>query len=360
MMNLKHLVGVLACWALLLACGSEAAPEQLRGMLLTLEGMAEVGDAQTEGPLQPALAFRMHTPQGDQLHFVDVETEGEFPTDFMLHLTKPPPRKVIDRTRELHELAPDARPPFPIAYLAAVTDDLPDFIYAEPSESGQTNCASGPPCTVERRWCVNSAIEAFDDDDCYGEHRTCAAGALSYDDCTTTSTEGNPDVVDYPWKRLAGLSENLRIFYLSEALAADDPVAIQFELPALEAGYHALEVIGPSAEERQDAEACKRMLYEEGLVAYNAEHGTEYTYDEIAQCWSDLYHLESCVNDGERALALRAAGERILQAGELREDVPCNPLLEPRRRVLASEELHDISMRIGPDISPSVDGGNDW
>jgi hypothetical protein len=358
MITTKQLFRVHACWALLLACGSEASPGQL-GEPLTLQGTAEIEDGQTEGKLQPALAFRIHTPQGDQLHFARVDIEGELAADFMLHITKRPSQKVIEATRRLYESAPDYRPPFPIAYLAVVTDDLPGIIYAEPSASGQI-CAAGPPCTVQAQWCVNSAIEGFDDDECYREHRTCAAGAFSYDDCATTSAEGNPDVRGYPWKRLAGLSEDLRIFYLSEALAADDPVAIQFELPALEAGYHALEVIGPTPEELEDAEACKRMLYEEGIVAYNAAHETEYTYDEIAQCWSDLYHLESCADDGERAVVWRAARERVIQGNVLSEDLPCAPFVEPRRRLLPPKELHSIFVRIGPDIAPSADSDHDW
>jgi hypothetical protein len=61
---------------LLAACGSQSSPDYVGESLLTLQGRVEIADAQTEGSLRPALAFRIHTIHGDELHFLDVETEG--------------------------------------------------------------------------------------------------------------------------------------------------------------------------------------------------------------------------------------------------------------------------------------------
>jgi hypothetical protein len=347
-------------WCVLAACGSQSSPDYVGESLLTLEGRVEIADAQTEGSLRPALAFRIHTTHGDELHFLDVETEGEFPADFVLRILKPPSQKVMDATRKTYEVFHDDRPPFPAAYLTAVTDDLPGAIDAEPSPMYSSNCVSGPPCAVDMRWCLNSSYDWWDGEDCYSEQRECATGALAFDDCTPVSSEGNPKVPDYPWQRLAGLSQDLRILYLPKRLSADDPVAVEFGLPALEAGYHALEVTPPTEGELEEAAACKMALYAEAIAEYNAEHDSEYTYDDIAKCLSELYHLEECANDGALSLVLTAGQKRIYRDGRLREDLSCSPIAETRRRVLTAEELNHISVRIASGVEPSGSGESAW
>lgn len=355
---------LLGC-SLLLACGSQASPEYVGEALLTLQGRVEIVDNQTEGPLRPALAFRTPTPFGGELHFLGVETSGEFPADFTLRVMEPPSQEVIDTVRESYEHDDDRRPPFPHAYLTAVTDDLPDVIDAEPSLNSGNNCGPDAPCEVRVNWCLNSSYDWWDEEDCYSEFLECPAGTLWLDDCTHVSSEGNPNVRDYPWKRLAGLSEDLRIIYLESALSADDPVAVAFDLPALDAGYHALEVLGPTEQELQDAEQCVIATKEVAIAEYNAEHGTAFTYEDTVVCGSDLNTPESC--DGEMRgvidaiiylVALTDDGETREQ--QIARDLGCTVTAQTRRRVLTAEETEHISVRIAPDVRPSNAGSRGW
>lgn len=366
-MKIQYLSGPLLGCSLLLACGSQASPEYVGEALLTLEGSVEIVDSQTEGELRPALAFRTRARHGDQLHFLDVETSGEFPSDFTLRVLQPPSQEIIDTVRDRYEQGDDHNPPFPYAYLTAVTDDLPDVIDAEPSLSIGSRCGPDEPCEIDMNWCLNQSYDWWDAEDCYSEIHECAAGTLWFDDCTYASSEGNPDVRNYPWTRLAGLSEALQIIYLESPLSADDPVATAFSLPALDAGYHALEVIGPTEEERQDAQECWVAVNELAIADYNEEHDTDWTYADLVPCGSDLNTPQSCSEQPMQDLI--AVIQNLIGAPEvgsttgqqqLEQELGCRVTAETRRRVLTAEQAEHISVRIAPDIRPSNAGRRTW
>jgi hypothetical protein len=364
-MKIQRSSGLLLGLLLLFACGSQASPEYIGKALLELEGSVEIVESKADGPLHPALAFRTRVPTGSKLHFMDVDTTGEFPSDFTLRVMEPPSQDVIDAERERYEQGNDRRPPFPHAYLTAVTDDLPDVIDAEPSESAGFGCQPDEMCGLHTTWCLNSSYDWWDGEDCYSEFSECPEDVLWRDECTYVSSEGNPDVRDYPWKRLAGLSEELRIIYLPEALDDDDPVAIEFDLPALDAGYHALEVIGPSEEELEDAAACQVAIKETVIAEYNAEHGTDYTHDDLVLCGSDFNTPAACSEEmadlvSEIIYLIAEGDDGRTREQVLAEQLDCTATAATHRRVMTADELEHVSVRIAPDVSPSNAGRHTW
>jgi hypothetical protein len=352
-------LGVGCC--VLAACGSQASPDYVGESLLTLSGRVEIADSQVEGTLRPALAFRSMRPEGPQLHFVDGATTGEFPSDFTLHVTEPPPQVVIDRARERHGSDP-AFPPFPVAFMTAIGEDLPGTIDAEPSQRGSQrqpcNGASDLPCEVVKEWCIDSTGAHGDrrDEVCYSETRECGPRPLHFEDCALVSTKGNPDVREYPWQRLAGMSERLMIIWLEKALAADDQVAVDFDLPELAAGYHAFEVTSPSDKEQAAAEQCENDAYELSLAQYNEEHGTQWMLADLLYCQRGVAFYEECV-EGE----LSEAGEGLFRHYDSSfEQLGCVRELQNEYRLLNADETAHISVRIAPDVRPLVDERERW
>lgn len=356
-MKTGYLSSIAAGCCLLAACGSQASPDYVGESLLTLSGRVEIAGSMVEGPLRPALAFRSRTPGTTELHFIEGQTTGAFPSDFTLRVTAPPPKVVIDRARMRHKVDPDY-PPFPVAFITAVGDDLPSTIDAEPSQIGTNACVGDPddPCEVSWEWCLNN-LESDDHsdskDECYSETRECAPEAIEFEDCTLSSSEGNPDVRDYPWNRLAGMSERLMVIWLAESLAADDPVAVHFELPELAAGYHAFEVTRPSDEERAAVEQCLLDVTELSIEQYNAEHGTEWMLDDVLPCRSRLHHYEACFS-GELNEVLNGLYE-YFESGL--EQLGCVREIENEHRLLSEDETEHISVRIAPDVRPLGERG---
>jgi hypothetical protein len=329
--------------------------------LLTLSGRVEIADSQVEGTLRPALAFRSVRPGARELHFVGGETIGAFPSDFTLRVTAPPPQVVIDRTRARAALDADFFP-FPVAFMTAIGDDLPSTIDAEPQQIGgqQQPCSgySDLPCEVGKGWCVDSNDDHGGrwEERCYSEIRQCGPRPLQFEDCALVSAKGNPDVREYPWKRLAGLSERLMIIWLEEPLAAEHPVAIDFELPELAAGYHALEVTPPSDEQRAVAEQCWNDARELSLAQYNETAGTAWTLDDILLCAHPFVSYEECseVARSEAIAGISAHNESSY------EQLGCVPELENEYRLLSADEAAHISVRIAPDVQPPARGRWRW
>jgi hypothetical protein len=74
--------------ALLFACEAQVSPEYRGEALLTIAGSVEIDRDRDRGTLMPALAF--HNSESSDLRIMDVDVEGEFPSDFTLPVDEPP------------------------------------------------------------------------------------------------------------------------------------------------------------------------------------------------------------------------------------------------------------------------------
>ena len=171
------------CMTLVLAsCDSQASPEYVGEALITLRGSVKIEDP-PKGALKPALAF--FNGETGTVRIVDVVVEGEFPSDFTLRVTEPPPKDAYFEGPAGIRSA--------LGYVTAVTAGHPDsFRYATQS-TGSATCydtdvaGTGLICDTQRWWCSGSG----DGQQCYGESERCGADDDQEDEpCEVIETVG--------------------------------------------------------------------------------------------------------------------------------------------------------------------------
>jgi len=335
---------LLPCLLLLSAltpsCDSQVAPEFRGEALLTLRGSVEIDDPPEDAELVPAVAF--FNGETGMVHIVDVEVEGEFPSDFVLRVMQPPPAEALFEGPDGIESA--------LGYITAVTADRPDSFAYVTSSGGAAACysnESGGGCDSWRWWC-SGAGEAMS---CYSERMHCPQNDGPAPGCEVVDSAGDSSLKE-TWSKFAGLSEDLVLVHLSEALDADAADAERLGLPGLPAGYSVLEPqpgYDPDSPESSDCD----MAIERRAVELHAEaNDTGVSYDYlIAQGGCGGEDQEAWVPCDPRT-------DRIWR--EISEEFRDQAIAELGCRavghwqVLEDAESTRIALRIGSDVRPSV------
>jgi hypothetical protein len=356
----KHLslLSILAApvvLALSQACEPQVSPAYKGQALLTIGGSVEVDSQRERGRLLPALAF--YNSETSLFHIVDVEVEGEFPSDFTLRVYEPPPGEAI-------VTGPD-RPASAVGYITAVTEGHPDSVL-DPVSSG-----AGSSCTPARAGEVSQCVHyqdwcTADRSECYSEERACPAFDSPLEECEILSSSGDPGLRIDPWEKFAGLSELYRILYLEQALDADDPAALAVGLPTLGAGYHLFEVRPFDEAEQLANDACREQAGALAVERYNEAHDTDYEPElffgsfgcsvpdeadppgEQGAAPAGRIPSDSCATSPP-ADAYDAIDELALSA---RIDLGCSPA-DATLRLVEHPEQERISVRIAADVRPT-------
>jgi hypothetical protein len=347
----------LAC--ALSACDSQVSPFYRGESLLTVAGSVEITENRTPGRLVPALAFP--NPMRNEVRIVEVEVQGEFPSDFRIDVYDPPPKEAFISTSEVFES--DTK--IALGYISAVPEHHRDVIrFADSMETSATacpasGCASRPPSLVEASWCTSvGKIE------CYKETLLCPDGNGSSPDCKVTSSEGDRSLKE-PWREFAGFSQNYMVIYLAKAASANSWLAVGLGASSgLERGYHLLALNTYDELKYQESAVCIGHAIDQAVERYNEQHATQYTADE-AQGGCE-YHLcarfdMTCTNEpiglcaqpeSEHAAIVKQLGEDIRQA---QLELGCL-LIAPEYTPVADPEHASISVRIGAEAPPSQSG----
>jgi hypothetical protein len=382
MSKLLRVTGLLLALGTLWGCDSQVAPGYRGEALLTISGSVEVDSDRERGKLQPALAF--YNSEAGEMRIVDVEVDGEFPSDFTLRVYDPPPAEAIVDT-------PD-RPASAVGFITAVTEDHPESVrFATVGSGTGSGCAlsfdengeiedCGPTESTEE-WCTADYSE------CYRESRVCPSIDSAPEDCEILSSEGDPSLREDPWENFAGLSEFYRLVYVAEPVQDDPRVAEQLGFGSLDAGYHLFEVRPLTEMQDAEAEACHEEAQELATERYNEAHDSDFSSGVLLSgidCISGFAGgapdvgagggssdtpdgdegPQPFAGDGETPPqfddvpvcgeeppeeAYEEAQQLVLQA---RVELDC-PVRYASVRLVEDPTNERISVRIGPDVSPS-------
>jgi hypothetical protein len=309
------------------ACGSLVTPDYAGDPLLHLVGKVTIEDDETEGKLRPALAF----PNEDhgRLYIMDVAARGEFPSNFSLEVHLPPGVEALME-------GPPGEPRFTLGYITAVTAEHAPFIPFTTSDGVSGHCDE-EACYQEYETCTN------DRSSCYRETRRCD---LDMENCVVTASEGDPSLIENPWKSFAGLSVNYRVLYLAGPAAAGSVLSDEFAAgAALPGGYHLLHVRQQTPEEEQAADECIARAEADVVAAYNSAHGTNFeTLDDLTEpCQADGTPCQALDDE-----AMEAIWEQIDQS---RDELGCQ-LSREIYTVVKHPERTRITVQIARDVGP--------
>jgi len=351
-----------SCVAVAGGCDPQAGPAYRGQSLLSVAGSVEIS-GQHQDDLIPALGFMNHG--SGELHIVDVEVRGEFPSEFFLDVYVPPPEAVYVRGAEA---LPD-EPQLAVGYIAAVTEDHPDTIrFASGASSGSAGAAVGVcddqgDCTVTcpdggcrsgSEWCTG------DGEQCYSEELLCPEPDSPPSDCMLTAM-GDPALKLEVWEHFAGLSENYMVIYLVEpAPAGSWTAAVLGSAQGLEAGYHLIKVRRLSAAEEEAGNACADQADAAAAAEFNAEHDTDYPLEFLQGPYACT--APRCDRDGQNCVvdplcsvpeeeleALASDFERLSLLHNLEAGCPLSPVEMTPVEDPASEP---VSVRIGANVQP--------
>src|SRR4029077_16104679 len=128
--------------------------------------------------LIPALAWVDY--KHSQIDISEVEVEGEFPSNFTIHVYDPPPDEVLGPVGER-----DSTVCGTAAYITAVTEKHPEAIrFANSGSSTEGASCTGGPCACPDGGCVSvSEVCTADGDSCYRVTTTCPRSDSPPEDC---------------------------------------------------------------------------------------------------------------------------------------------------------------------------------
>ncbi len=328
---------VLALALALAGCDAQASPAYKGEALLTISGSVEIVSQRERGELLPALAF---LSKSSLLHIMDVEVEGEFPSDFTLRVYEPPPKEATAETEGGTEMA--------YGHITAVTPDHPDTIpYSLRGESGGwcTGEAGGAIeyCETVESWCNASG--------CYEETRACPAIDSPPEDCEIISSSGDPSLRQDYWAAFAGLSEEHMVVYLVEPLAQGDSLARFLGVERLEAGYYLVRMPAMTQAERltaeEAAEPCQREARVLALQRYNDAYGTNFAVSELSAGSPLCAPGQDCPEP--LPPDVYAEFHQLFQQAE--DELECLADLMPQ--LVENPENERISVRIAADVQPA-------
>jgi hypothetical protein len=329
----------------LAGCSSQASPEYVGNALITLHGSVKVEDPPEGGQLKPALAF--FNGETGTVHIVNVAVDGEFPSDFTLRVTQPPPDAAF--------FTGPAGIRSALGYVTAVTADRPDsFRYATQSTSSATCYSTSDDgvaeiCETQRWWCSGQG----EGQQCYGEEQRCVSTDDDVPDepCEIVETVGDPALKE-TWSKFAGLSEDLVLAYLSEPLSGDHDDAVRLGLPGLDAGYTVLEPqpeYDPDSDEGVD---CDKQIQRRAFELYAAANDTGLSYD-------DLLAQGACGGENEEEWIpcdprTPTIWHQVLDEFEpiAAAEIGCRHL--GTWRIVGEEEREHVKIRIGTGVQPSL------
>jgi hypothetical protein len=306
----------------LVACDQQASTDYRGEPLLSVSGSIHLTRSRVEGALVPAIAFEN---DASELHFLDVEVAGEFPSTFTFHVYEPPPEAAFL----------DAEGPRrAVGYITALAMDHAGSVQTGVHTPGIARCGSREDtCRARDSWCTNNG------EDCYYETTVCEHASSPTPDCTT-EISGSEELRQTVFSQFEGLAFSHQVLYLDEPAEPDSEYAIHVGQPeGLSPGYHLFRVGTnvPTPEQQIAAfEACERAIRERAVEIYNDKLGTELTYE-------DVYESEDIDEE-----TLQAVRELEDQAGL---EAACVPATEVLERI--DEPLSDtISVVIGPELTP--------
>jgi hypothetical protein len=331
-----------------LGCGSQASPDYKGEALLTLRGSVEIEQAPESGDLEPALAF--FDMETGKVHIVEVEVEGEFPSDFTLRVMAPPPDEAFFEGPAGIRSA--------LGYITAVTEDHPKSFRYSTQTGGAGYCYGDAESTCDHvsRWCSGDEEHR----ECYSEIERCSGGDAPVvsgiagggpQTCEVIETEGDPGLKD-TWAHFAGLSEDLVLVYLSEALEADAKDALRLGLPRLDAGYALLEPTPGYDADSGGGAKCDQAINKRALELYEQKYEQGITYD---------YLLKQGGCGGEEKTEWIPCDPRVDDVWTaLDEEFGPQAAAEVGCRIPGSWQLVEnpesahVAIRIGTDVEPSV------
>jgi hypothetical protein len=290
--RLRSLIAGLCC-AAGAGCGPAASDEYLGEPMLSVRGDV-VLEALTGGAaVEPALCFGQfpavaeaepftvtNAPSSVAQHFdgvslsglgvthiVDVESRGEFPSEFNVEVYEPPPDSVLSRY-----FAGEPRMTRMAGTLCAVTEERSPVSRQVVSLGTNTCSEPGTPCSYS--WLSISQ----DNERQYLETLDCAGSDSVLDDCSL-SAEGDPALRYEYSDGIVGSAKGTAILYLADPAPAGSYSAWLLGRPdGMAAGYFLYDIsdsgpsISPSAE-------CAAQLGEQAVVQLNGELGSDYLFD---------------------------------------------------------------------------------
>ena len=313
---------VLGAACALGGCDTQASTDYRGEPLLSVTGSVHLTRSRVEGPLVPAIAFEN---AAGELHFLDVEVLGEFPSTFTFHAYGPPPAAAF---------LDGAGPRRAVGYITAVPLDHVASARIGVHVPGISRCAAREDvCRSRDSWCTH------DGEDCYYETTVCERASSLMPHCTTESS-GSEELRRTVFSQFEGVALSHQILYLDEPAPPDSEYARRLgSADGLAAGYHLfrVETVDVATPEQQAAafEACERAIRERAVELYNDKLGTELTYEEVYQS-----------EDIDEA-TLEAVRELEDQAGA---EVTCKPATEILERI-EDPLSHPISVVIGPELT---------
>jgi len=319
--RLSKLSRWLVCACALAGCDTQASTGYRGEPLLSVTGSVVLTRSRVEGPLVPAIAF---LNEQTELHFLDVEVQGEFPSSFTFHVYEPPPEAAFLQSSE---------PRRAVGFITVVPTDHVSSVQTGVPVPGFSRCTQDDVCLSEESWCTEDLEE------CYTERTVCARASSPMPECATEGM-GSDELKRTVFSQFEGLSLNYQILYLKDPAPADSDYAKHVGVPeGLATGYHLFLVdsVEMASGEMQRAayEACQTAIRERAVELFNEREGTELTFEEI-------YESEDVSEETYEAVhALESAATREVRCA-LSTDVVQridDPLREP------------ISVVIGPEVA---------
>ncbi len=281
MSKARRLVFVLLGSCLATACDLDASPDYLGESLFGLHGKVTIEDNHTQGKLVPALAF--DNAERRRLDILDVHVRGEFPNNFSVDVFNPPPKATLVE-------APPGEAHFVLGYVTAVSAEHAAFVPYVVS-ANQGGC-DDEYCYLKVENCTEDKTK------CYRETSRCD---LMFQNCVITDMSG-----DDPGEAFAGLSENYRVLYLDDAVAAESKLSKRFAGGAeLEAGYHLIAVRRRTQAEMDADDACLGRAtrepaseFKQAVSEFNAARGTHVNIND-----QGVIECDDCDDEAIKAIA---------------------------------------------------------
>jgi hypothetical protein len=345
------------------ACDLQASPEFRGESLLTVHGSVTIAEDHTRGQLVPALAFANR--ETGEIQVLDVQAQGEFPSDFRIDVFTPPSPQTLTQLTDFG----DDEPRMAFGYITAVTEDHPhSFFFAtneieEVRPSGcngcELECDPVRGCAETHKWCSDEQATH-----CYSETTICPEPESALEDCRV-ERDGDPTLKQPAWRFFAGFSQNYAVAYLMDPAPAGSGTAAYLGASGgLSRGYQLLRVLEPNAELQTQYEECSARADQSALEAYNRDHDTEYGAEDVddwacltsVPCLDDTPDCSDVPAPPARPVCALAPGERdelieTLRIAGQRARVDLGCLLSPLVPVENADDVK-ISIVIGSNVQP--------
>lgn len=363
-----------SAWLMQTGCDAKAGDGYRGEPLLSFEGSVKLASTEVQGELEPALAF---VPSQGTVHILDVSVRGTFPANFTLDVLAPPPAGALTSAAGFILTAPRSEQ-IALGYITAVPAQHKSVLRMGVDGGYTVSCEGGvidltPPAfddamgpsrfrfdreyelAVNRMFyrgnpgakCTEEVLLVADDGQQFRQLSECDH---EFKDCRAVQTEGDPGLLESPWKHIAGLSTNYLVLYLPVDVDAGTPVSRAFGGKALSAGYHLLQALPRDEDRELDHGECVFEIDE--VTLYNMKHGTNYAgREEIMRARLPEPKPDADGEDSAYEAAVHALRQELRDLALASGRERCKEL-QPALALPVETSEKSISIEISKDVDP--------